>query len=57
MNTGNSFWNCMELPFGALSPQLFLRLEFNNTKTFEFRHVQEAYLTVTVKGAVGSWTS
>ena len=34
-----------------------LRLEFNDTKTFEFRHVQEAYLAITVKGAEGSQVS
>jgi hypothetical protein len=33
------------------------RLEFNGTKTFEFRHVQEAYLAITVKGAEGSQVS
>lgn len=32
-------------------------LEFNDTKTFEFRHVQEAYLAITVKGAEGSCSS
>ena len=41
----------MRCCFGASTP----RLDFNSPKTFQFYHVQEAYLAITVRGSVGSF--
>lgn len=45
-------WCCWKLATSLASTP---RLDFNSPKTFQFYHVQEAYLAITVRGSVGSF--